>query len=369
MRPSGGRSRAPAPRGAAARGRSLGFPPCTSGVRYDDLKERVGGAAQPRPRAARAVDVRDAGGALAAGRPAHRHDRPSWRPDPLAPLSSRAHLGLREQGTRRLLEVLSVARHPEAPRRALRASPRAQRKWLDPGSSTYVGDFLADNAHYWEWWQDLERLVRDGRSMELHDKPPEDPYWRSYITGQYQLAGSPATPSRRPSGCPTARARCSTWRARTASTRWPSAAGTRDCSATVVDLPGSARIGREIVADGGHVRARAPRRGGHVRDRPRRPPRRGARVQHHPSPLARADPGAVREGGSGAASGRAAVRAGPVRPPRRRTRPTTAATWVCSSTSHREPTRTPPNRSPVGCRGAASTRCRCAGWPSSRASR
>ena len=27
-----------------------------------------------------------------------------------------------------------------------------------------------------------------GSHVELHDKPADDPYWRSYIRGQYQLA-------------------------------------------------------------------------------------------------------------------------------------------------------------------------------------
>ncbi len=106
------------------------------------------------------------------------------------PASSRKlaeRLGLREQGTLRVLEVLTVAGILKLDGDRFELASR-QRKWLDPESDAYVGDFLADNIHYWEWWQDLEGLVRDGRSVELHDKPPEDPYWRSYITGQYQLA-------------------------------------------------------------------------------------------------------------------------------------------------------------------------------------
>ena len=34
----------------------------------------------------------------------------------------------------------------------------------------------------------LEDLVRDGRSVEMHDRPDDDPYWASYISGQYQIA-------------------------------------------------------------------------------------------------------------------------------------------------------------------------------------
>ena len=37
--------------------------------------------------------------------------------------------------------------------------------------------------------RDLERIVRDGGSFEIHREPAEDEeYWRVYITGQYEIA-------------------------------------------------------------------------------------------------------------------------------------------------------------------------------------
>jgi hypothetical protein len=34
----------------------------------------------------------------------------------------------------------------------------------------------------------LEDLVRDGRHVDMHTKAADDPYWRSYIRGQFQIA-------------------------------------------------------------------------------------------------------------------------------------------------------------------------------------
>jgi O-methyltransferase domain len=218
-------------------------------VGYDDLKERLGGILNlvPEPLGmsmfamplARSLQVAQQVGIL--GRLA---DGPASAEE-LARV-----LGLREQGTRRVLEVLTVAGVLKLRGSRFEIAPR-QRKWLDPGSPSYVGDFLADNVHYWEWWQDLEGLVRDGRSVELHDKAPEDPYWRSYITGQYQLAtlssGAVAKTVALPAGSR------SLLDVAGAHGEYSMALCRRhdDLSATVVDLAGSARIGREIVSSAG----------------------------------------------------------------------------------------------------------------------
>jgi hypothetical protein len=217
------------------------------GPRYDGLTERVGAALNLVPLpvglamfgmpVARSLQVAQRTGVFG---------ELIQRPASAAELAQR--LGLREQGTRRLLDVLVAAgqlKLDSSDRYAV--SPRAT-KWLDPASDSYVGDFLADTAHYWSWWQELEPLVRDGRSIEIHDRSPEDPYWRSYITGQYQLA--------RLSSAAVAKAVALPAGARSlldvagAHGEFSMALCRRHPSlnATVVDLPGSARIGREIVA-------------------------------------------------------------------------------------------------------------------------
>jgi SAM-dependent methyltransferase len=160
-------------------------------------------------------------------------------------------LELRAQGTALVLDVLAVAGVLEAGPGGRYSMSRRSAKWLDPKSSSYVGDFLADNANYWEWYQHLEGLVRDGRSIELHDKPADDPYWRSYIVGQYELA--------RLSSSAVAKAVALPGNPRSlldvagAHGEFSMALCRRhdELVATIVDLPGSAAVGREIVRENG----------------------------------------------------------------------------------------------------------------------
>jgi cyclopropane fatty-acyl-phospholipid synthase-like methyltransferase len=125
------------------------------------------------------------------------------------------------------------------------------RRWLDPNSEHYVGDFLADTAEYWRWWQGLEDLVRDGRHVELHDRSPEDPYWRSYIRGQYQIARLSSEEVAK--SVPLQRGAHSLLDVAGAHGEFSMALCRQHpgLRATVVDLPGSARIGREIVSGAG----------------------------------------------------------------------------------------------------------------------
>jgi ubiquinone/menaquinone biosynthesis C-methylase UbiE len=167
-------------------------------------------------------------------------------PDELA-----EHLGLQPTATRLLLDVIVSLGHVEQRADGRYAMTSRARRWLDPRSDSYVGDFLGDTANYWAWYQGLEGLVRDGNHVELHDLAPGDPYWASYIRGQYQIA--------RLSSAEVAKA---VPLARGAHTLLDVAGGHGEFSmalcrrhpglkATIVDLPGSARIGRGIVAEAG----------------------------------------------------------------------------------------------------------------------
>jgi 2-polyprenyl-3-methyl-5-hydroxy-6-metoxy-1,4-benzoquinol methylase len=130
--------------------------------------------------------------------------------------------------------------------------PKRSRKWLDPASETYIGTWLEHTATYWEWYGDLERIVRDGGSFEIHREPAEDEeYWRVYITGQYEIARLSAQEVAKAIKLP---ARPSALLDVAGAHGWFSAELCKrheTLKATVVDLPGSARVGREIIARAG----------------------------------------------------------------------------------------------------------------------
>jgi 2-polyprenyl-3-methyl-5-hydroxy-6-metoxy-1,4-benzoquinol methylase len=126
------------------------------------------------------------------------------------------------------------------------------RKWLDPASDTYIGTWLEHSTSYWEWYGDLERIVRDGGSFEIHREPAEDAeYWRVYITGQFEIARLSAkevAKAIRLGDKPTALLDVAGGHG------WFSAELCKrheTLKATVLDLPGSARVGREIIAHAG----------------------------------------------------------------------------------------------------------------------
>jgi SAM-dependent methyltransferase len=159
-------------------------------------------------------------------------------------------LGLREAGTRLMLDALVVAGYVRERSGRYELEPRA-RKWLDPESESSVLGFITDNSEYWAWWAGLEDLVRDGRTVELHDRPADDPYWRSYIRGQYELARLSA-----PEVAKGLRLRegADAMVDLAGGHGWFSAALCQEhpgLRATVVDLPGSAAVGRDIIAQAG----------------------------------------------------------------------------------------------------------------------
>jgi hypothetical protein len=220
------------------------------GVKYEGATERIGAALNLVPipvglsmwgmPIARSLQVAQTTGML-----------PRLAQGPATAPELAQELGLRAQGTALVLDVLTVSGVLETGPGGRYSLSKRSAKWLAPDSNSYVGDFLADTTHYWEWWQHLEQLVRDGSSIELHDKPADDAYWRSYITGQYQLA--------RLSSAAVAKAVALPAKARSlldvagAHGEFSMALCRRhqDLVATVVDLPGSATIGREIVSQNG----------------------------------------------------------------------------------------------------------------------
>jgi 2-polyprenyl-3-methyl-5-hydroxy-6-metoxy-1,4-benzoquinol methylase len=160
-------------------------------------------------------------------------------------------LELQVPGTRLLCENLAALGVLEQDGHTFSVAS-SSRKWLDPASETYVGTWLEHTASYWEWYGDLERIVREGGSFEIHREPAEEQeYWRVYITGQYELARLSADEVAKAIKLPKEpRALLDVAGAH----GWFSAATCRrhpGLQATVLDLPGSARVGREIISRAG----------------------------------------------------------------------------------------------------------------------
>ena len=153
--------------------------------------------------------------------------------------------------TRLLLDALAGARHLRRDRRGRYALGRRARKWLDPESPASVAGYVDHTSDYWAWWGDLERIVREGGHFEIHAAPPGDESWRRYITGQHELARLSAREVARAIRLPAGA---------TALLDLAGAHGTFAAAlcerhprlnATVLDLPGSAAVGRAIVEAAG----------------------------------------------------------------------------------------------------------------------
>lgn len=170
---------------------------------------------------------------------------------PREPAELAEHLGLQAAGTVRVLDVIASVGHVRQRPDGRYEMTKSGRTWLDPSSDTYLGDFLADTAYYWDWYAGLEDLVRDGRHVELHAKAPDDPYWDSYIRGQYQLARLSSAEVAK--AVPLARGAHSVLDVAGAHGEFSMALCRRHegLRATIVDLPGSAKVGEEIVAEAG----------------------------------------------------------------------------------------------------------------------
>jgi cyclopropane fatty-acyl-phospholipid synthase-like methyltransferase len=104
---------------------------------------------------------------------------------------------------------------------------------------------------YWQWWASLPDVTRTGTPIGHHDAPPEDPYWGRYIAGQFELARLSASEvATKLNVPPAARSVLDIggghgWYSAELCRRHPRLA------ATVLDLPGSAAVGREIIAAAG----------------------------------------------------------------------------------------------------------------------
>jgi 2-polyprenyl-3-methyl-5-hydroxy-6-metoxy-1,4-benzoquinol methylase len=174
--------------------------------------------------------------------------RLAQRPATAAELA--ADLGLDPLPTRLLLDCLRSAGHVTARDGRYRLSRRS-RRWLDPFSGLSVAGYVAGTADYWTWWAELDEVTRGRRPAGTHGAPPGDPFWERYIRGQYELARLSAAEVARKLRLPAGARRLldiggghGLYSAQLCR-RHPG------LTATVLDLPGSAAVGREIVAAAG----------------------------------------------------------------------------------------------------------------------
>ncbi|MGH3245800.1 MAG: methyltransferase, partial [Trebonia sp.] len=161
-----------------------------------------------------------------------------------------AELGLDPLPTRLLLDCLRSAGHVTE-RAGRYGLSRNARRWLDPASPLSVAGYVAGTADYWAWWQGLEEAARTGTSSGSHDAAPDDPYWRRYITGQLELARLSAAEVARKlplPGRPRALLDIGGGHGSYSASLCRRHPG---LTATVLDLPGSAAVGREVIAAAG----------------------------------------------------------------------------------------------------------------------
>jgi SAM-dependent methyltransferase len=161
-----------------------------------------------------------------------------------------ADLGLDPLPTRLLLDCLRSAGHVTERSGRYQLS-RSARRWLDPASPLSVAGYVAGTADYWPWWAGLEQAARTGTSSGSHTAPPDDPYWRRYISGQLELARLSAAEVAKKLPLP---GRPRAMLDIGGGHGWYSACLCRrhkGLTSTVLDLPGSAAVGREIIAAAG----------------------------------------------------------------------------------------------------------------------
>jgi ubiquinone/menaquinone biosynthesis C-methylase UbiE len=160
-------------------------------------------------------------------------------------------LSLAPTPTRLLVDCLIAAGHARRGRDGTVRLARRDRRWLDPESEVGVARFVNACGDYFDWWRDLDRLIETGASVEHHDRGPEDPYWRRYVLGQLDLARLTAAEVARRLTLPHGAQSVLDvggghgWYSATLCRRHPG------LSATVLDLPGSVRIGREVMEAAG----------------------------------------------------------------------------------------------------------------------
>jgi SAM-dependent methyltransferase len=160
-------------------------------------------------------------------------------------------LGLERTGVEALLTALAAEGYLEADTGGRHRPSTSARRHLVSSSPESIASFIGGyNADAWDMLAGLEDLLAGRAEPSRHDHPVGDPHWETYIRGLFELsrdehdANAATVPAEDPrrlldlagghGGFAIAMCR-----------RHPR------LRATVLDLPGSVRVGRRIVADEG----------------------------------------------------------------------------------------------------------------------
>jgi ubiquinone/menaquinone biosynthesis C-methylase UbiE len=156
-------------------------------------------------------------------------------------------LGLDRDVTLMTLSCLQSIGYVERHRDAFRLTHTAKR-WLDPASDTSVAHFVASCADYVSWWSHLEDSLKSGATIQHHATAADSAYWPRYISGQRDLARISANEIAK--RVPIPRAAVSMLDIGGGHGLYSAAICNRrpQLKSTILDLPGSARAGAQLVA-------------------------------------------------------------------------------------------------------------------------
>lgn len=172
-----------------------------------------------------------------------------------------AQRGLSPEGAFRLLQALAILELVHFKNGEFHL-PQRSRRWLDPRSESYVGDFLEFNYAQWEWWSNLEDAIRTGRGPDIHSFPAEDPRWDAYVKAMFQLArlAGPEVVSHLKLDAPKSLLDIGGshgWFSELLCRKYPT------LKAEVMELPGALEAGRRLLEKEGKTR-RVQHQGGHA---------------------------------------------------------------------------------------------------------
>ena len=79
------------------------------------------------------------------------YDKPRGAPENVGAVLKAVHPVVRTNPVTGWKSIFPVGGHVKLLPDGRYEMTKQGRKWLDPASDSYIGDFIADTANYWEW--------------------------------------------------------------------------------------------------------------------------------------------------------------------------------------------------------------------------